>query len=197
MIVALVDVHVAQDLFDERALVRVIVDHEIGSDADRGAVAAQHAHADRMERADPQTARRVADERLQARAQFARCLVREGDGEDAVRRRAVGREEVRDAMRQDARLTRARAGEDEDSAIGVSRGGALLVVELVERIHQRAAVTRSPRPSTEPAGTAAFGSTATSSPRIAPRTVPCSPTLQPGHKIASPMVAPSPIAPPS
>jgi len=59
-------------------------------------------------------------------------LVGEGDGEDLVRPRAAGVEQMRDARGQRLGLAGAGPGEDEDGAVERFDGGALGGVEVVE-----------------------------------------------------------------
>ena len=65
-------------------------------------------------------------------AHFLGGLVGEGDGEDLVGLRVAVGDEVRDAMRDDARLARARAGEDQQRAVDVQDRFALFGVEGCE-----------------------------------------------------------------
>src|SRR5215467_1573439 len=190
--VALVEVEIAEDLPDELALVRFIVDDEIRRDADDGTIAAQYSDAYGVEGADPEALRYRPDERMEALLQFAGRFVRERDGDDAIGGRSFFCQQMGDAMRQDARLAAPGARENKNGALGVGGRCALFFVERVEWIHQ--ARTRcSPFPMTLPAGTLAPASTTTSSPSIASRTVAFSSTKHPGHKMLPTIVAPSAI----
>ena len=73
-----------------------------------------------MEREDPDRAGGAAEHPLQALAHLAGGLVREGDREDLVRLRADGVDQVRDPVREDARLARARAGDHEHRPLDVT-----------------------------------------------------------------------------
>ena len=55
----------------------------------------------------------MSEQRLDALAHLLGRLVGEGDGEDLVRTRESLGDQIGDAMRDDARLARARAGEDQ------------------------------------------------------------------------------------
>jgi hypothetical protein len=55
--------------------------------------------------------------------------VGKGDGEHAVRWRVLLRDEIRNPVRDDARLSRARASENEQRAASVFDGGALFRIE--------------------------------------------------------------------
>ncbi len=72
----------------------------------------------------------VAQEAREAGAHLAGGLVRERDGEDAVRRDPRARDEVRDAVGDDAGLAAARAGEHEQGAARVRDGVGLRGVQL-------------------------------------------------------------------
>ena len=75
-----------------------------------------------------------AEQLLDAPAHLARGLVRERDGEDAVRRGAFGLDEPGDAVREHARLAAAGAGEHEH---GPERGGDRLALRVVQGIQNR------------------------------------------------------------
>jgi hypothetical protein len=86
-----------------------------------------------VERAHPEVARdALADDPVEPAAHLAGRFVRERDGEDAVRRHAVVRDEVRDAEHDDARLAAARAREDEQRPVDVRGRAGLGLVELRE-----------------------------------------------------------------
>ena len=97
-------VEVVQDVADDLPLVGVVHDREVARDADLLAVAAQHAHAHRVKRADPQVARGVADHAFQARLHLAGGLVGEGHRQDAIREDLLLFEQIGDAVGQHARL---------------------------------------------------------------------------------------------
>ncbi len=101
-----------------------VEDGELRLQAQLGAVLAQHAHAQRVERADRQVLRGLgADELLGALAHFLRRLVGERDGRDVLRRQAV-LQQPHDLVRDHARLARTRAGQHQARA-----------VEVVHRLH--------------------------------------------------------------
>ena len=68
-------------------------------------------------------------QRRHARPHLFGGLVGEGDGEDAIGRRQAGRDDVSDPMRDDTRLPRTGAGQNEHGAIGVQHSLALLGIE--------------------------------------------------------------------
>ena len=123
------ELEVAEDLADERGLVVGVVDDEAGVDADRGAVAPQHARAERVERAHRDVAALLADEPEDALAHLGGGLVRERDREDPPRGHAAHADEVGDPVRQHAGLAGARAREDEQRSLGRRDRTRLLGVE--------------------------------------------------------------------
>ena len=114
--------------FYEPQLVVRVEDLEALRQAGLAPVQAQQAVRDAVEGADPERRARHAEERLDAAAHLARGLVGEGDGEDAVRRGALGLDEPGDAVHQHARLAAARAGEHHHGTDGRGHGLALGVV---------------------------------------------------------------------
>ena len=65
-------------------------------------------------------------------AHLARGLVRERDREDLLGLDPVRVDQVRDAVREDARLARARAGDDEQRPLGREHGLPLGRVQVCE-----------------------------------------------------------------
>jgi len=100
-----------QHLLDEALLVLGVEDLEALGELRLAPVHAQQAVRDAVEGADPERRPRQAEQLLDARAHLAGGLVGEGDREDAVRRGALGLDHPGDAVREHARLARARAGE--------------------------------------------------------------------------------------
>ena len=98
-------------------LVGLVVDRERRPVAEPLRLAAQHAAAGGVEGEDPDRARRRAEHALQPLAHLAGRLVRERDREDLVRLHPHGADQVRDAVRQHARLARARARDDQHRAL--------------------------------------------------------------------------------
>ena len=95
---AFVVIEIVQNVANDRFLIGIIHDGEVRSDPDLLAVATQHAHADRMERADPQIFCNRADHLLEARFHFARRLVRERHGQNAIGKNLLLVEQVRDPV---------------------------------------------------------------------------------------------------
>src|SRR5690606_26333582 len=107
------------------------------------------------------------EQRFDSAAHFAGSLVRESDGEDAVRRGTLDLYEPGDAMREHARLAAARAGQHERRRERRGNRGALRLVEAVENagnVHSRI-VARKPHGSR-------VGSRAEGLPRFALRRLP-------------------------
>ena len=77
----------------------------------------------------------VPSSALDALPHLRRRLVGEGDGEHAVGGRDALSDQIRDAMRDDARLARPRAREDQQWSCRVLNGGLLFGIEGGEEIH--------------------------------------------------------------
>ena len=74
----------------------------------------------RMERRHPHRAAIGVEQLLDPLAHFLRGLVREGDRHDLIGIRDLLGDEIRDAMRDDARLSRPGSCEDQQRAFGLS-----------------------------------------------------------------------------
>src|SRR6185437_16613186 len=111
-------------------LIGLVEDGEgVAAEAERARLGAQDVEAEAVERGDVQVLRYLpADERDDALAHLGRGLVGEGDGQDGPRRRAA-LDEPRDAVRDDAGLARAGAGEHEHGPEFVLDGGELRWIE--------------------------------------------------------------------
>ena len=116
----------------EPELVGLVVDREVRAVAEPLRLAAQDPAARGVERHHPRGARGRADEVLDALAHLPRRLVRERDREDLGRLDADRAEQVRDAAGEDARLSRARAGDHEHRAFGVQDGLPLRRIQVGE-----------------------------------------------------------------
>ena len=117
-ILFLLDAERLHDIAHHATRVVVIVDGELPRIAEQVGVLAEHAHAHGVEGAHPHAARAVGKERPQALAHLGRCLVGEGDGEDAPRSYAKVCHEVCDTVCEHARLARAGASEYEQRPLG-------------------------------------------------------------------------------
>ena len=124
-----------QRLLDDGELVGGVVDDEVAGQADVRRLAAQQPRAQRVKGRDPHLPAVDAEQRLDARAHLLRGLVGEGDRQDAIRRADVAADEVGDAVRDDARLARARAREDQERAVGLKNSFLLFGIEGGEKIH--------------------------------------------------------------
>ena len=140
-----VERHAPHRLLHDGLLIALVVDGEAAgaplvADAQRLDVAAQHAHAEGVEGGEQRLGQgRAGQQLLHALAHLGRGLVGKGDGEDGIRRDALRLNEIRNAVRDDARLARAGAGQDQDRTIRGLHGGALLRIHLFEQgIHGQA-----------------------------------------------------------
>ncbi len=117
---------------DEPHLVLVVVDRERRAVAEPLRFTSEHAPAGGVEGQDPDRARGGAEHPLEALAHLPGRLVRERDREDLARLDLQVLDEVGDAVRQDAGLSRARAGDHEQRPLGVLNGLALGLIEGCE-----------------------------------------------------------------
>ena len=127
-----VALEILQALLGQPHLVGRVVDREVRLVAEAGRLPAQDPAAGGVEGEDPDRPRHPAEQPLEPLAHLPRRLVREGDRQDLVRLHAAGSDQVRDAVGQHARLARARAGDDEQRALGGEDGLALGVVQVGE-----------------------------------------------------------------
>ena len=100
--------------------------------AERVTFLAQDSRARRMKRADPRQRRVVADQSRDPLAHLGGGLVGERDREHLERRRLALGQDVGDTVGQRAGLARARAGENENRAVGREHSGALFRIQFVE-----------------------------------------------------------------
>ena len=129
---ARIDVQRLQHALHQRRLVGVVVDDVVGREADVPPVDAEPARAHRVEGAEVQLGRVLAQQIARPFAHLARGLVRERDGEDAPGEDAPLLHQPGDAVGDDARLAAAGPGEDELRPLGVLHGGALRRVQPVD-----------------------------------------------------------------
>jgi hypothetical protein len=123
---------VLEALLDEADLVGLVVDREVRAVAEARRLTAEDAAASGVEGEDPDRAREVPEQALEARAHLLRRLVRERDREDLVRFHAAGRDEVRDAVGKDARLPGAGAGDHEQRPLSGQDGLLLDRIQVGE-----------------------------------------------------------------
>ena len=129
-----IQVEVLQHPGDQPLGVAVVVDREARRDAQVVVLAPQDAGARRVEREDPHALGDApADQALDAVGHLARRLVRERDRQDRAGVHAELADQVRDAVRQRARLPRAGAGHDEHGPLRMEDGLGLDVVQAFEQ----------------------------------------------------------------
>ena len=73
--------------------------------------------------------------RFHARAHFTCRFIGESDGQDREWRDLISSDDVRDTVRDDARLAAARAGKDQERSFGGSDGFTLWGIETGKKIH--------------------------------------------------------------
>jgi len=83
-----------------------------------------------VERHHPHRPRDAADERLDATLHLVRRAIREGDGQDLVRLCTARRDEVTDAVGEDARLPGAGACHDQNRPLGGQNRLALRRIQV-------------------------------------------------------------------
>ena len=124
-----VQVELFNDEAQQTLRVSRIVDGEGRLQTQRGGLTAQHAHAEAVESRKPHVLGARADQRLNTFTHFGGSLVGEGDGENLAGGRAVGCEQVGDAVGEHAGLAGAGARDDEQGRAGVQHGFFLAFVE--------------------------------------------------------------------
>ena len=124
-----VQVELFNDEAQQTLRVSRIVDGEGRLQTQGGGLTAQHAHAEAVESRNPHVLSARANQRLNTFTHFGGSLVGEGDGENLAGGRAVGCEQVRDAVGEHAGLAGAGARDDEQGRAGVQHGLFLAFVE--------------------------------------------------------------------
>ena len=126
--------HVLNNEFDERTGIALVIDGEIGLEADEFGIAAQQAGKDGVERAHPQLGCHIgACQRLDALTHLACGLVGERERHDAPWFIAL-MEQVHDLIGQHTRLSRPRTGNHQLRPVAILDRGALLVVQFLQII---------------------------------------------------------------
>ncbi len=92
-------------------------------------LAPQDAGAERVKRRNPHRPAIDAEQRFDPLAHLGGGFVREGHRHDLVGMHDLFRDEIRDPMRDDARLPRPRAGENQQRPFAVLHGLLLLWIE--------------------------------------------------------------------
>ncbi len=113
-------------------LVGLVVDREVRAEPETRRFPAEDPAAGRVERHHPHRPGDAADEPLEPPLHLPRGLVREGDREDLVGADTVRLDQVDDAVGEDARLARARAGDDEHRPLGREDGLLLGGIQVGE-----------------------------------------------------------------
>ncbi len=129
-----VDIEVSADELDETLAIRGVVDGEARFETDLLTVPTQDAHARRVERGDPHAIGHAADQCAKTFAHFGCRLVREGDGQHLAWPCPELGEDPRDASREYARLSRSRAGADQQSGPTVLHRLGLLLVQIADEL---------------------------------------------------------------
>ncbi len=117
-----------------REPIGLVVDHEVGGDADRVAIPAEDAGAHGVEGPQPHPADVGAEQLLHPAAHLPRRLVGEGYRQDLLGTHTAGGDDVGDAMGEHPGLATAGAREDQEGAV---RGLHRLALGRVEGGEQR------------------------------------------------------------
>jgi hypothetical protein len=129
MIAALVEPEVAHDAREHRALVAVVVNHEVPFERDLLGVTPQQPRTDRVKRADPQGGGTLGEKRREPLAHLRGGLVRESDGQNAPGRHAPFGHQVSHAVRDHARFAAAGARKHHQRPLAMQYRFALAIVE--------------------------------------------------------------------
>jgi hypothetical protein len=132
---AFVGPNLPQRLLHDRELVGRIVNDEVAREADVRRLATEQARAQGMERRDPHALAVDVEKRFDARPHLLRGFVGERHGQQPVGLAQPFADEMRDAMRYDASLTGAGAGENQQRPSRVENGFPLFRVQCGEQIH--------------------------------------------------------------
>ena len=129
-----VDLQLLHAALDQVDLVGVVVDGEVSVETDGLALAAQDHGAKGVEGPRGQVLDREAEKLAETQAHLTCGLVGEGQGGDSVRPHSADPHQVGDAVRNDASLAAAGAGDDQQGAVDGLDGFALLGVQSFEDI---------------------------------------------------------------
>ncbi len=130
---------VFHELLDHRLLIAGIVDGEAARQTEVVGFAAEQLGAERVEGRDPHALAVALEQRAHAVAHLFGSLVGEGHRQHLIERCVALLDEMGDAVRDDARLTGAGAGQDEQRPVDVLDGRALFGVQGGEEVHRLAA----------------------------------------------------------
>ncbi len=128
-----VDVELLDAVLDQPQRVLLVVDREPARVAEPLGVRAKHARAGRVERHHPHRPRPASHEPLHPLAHLLGGLVGERDREDLARGSLARSHQVRDPVRQHARLARAGASQDQQGPLAVQDGLALRLVQPLKQ----------------------------------------------------------------
>ena len=134
LVVARVQVEVAEDQLHQPLLVLGVVDREVGLQADFVDLLAEDPHAGAVERGDPHDPGTLADQGLDALLHLGGGLVGEGDRQNAAGVGPALGDQPRDPPGQHPGLARPRARDDQEGRPLVLHGRLLRLVEPVEEL---------------------------------------------------------------
>jgi len=133
----ILDLELFEGKLHDGGLVVRVINFEIPRQTEPGGLPAQHPGAKGVERADPRIikGKSLPDQQVaDALLHLSRRLIREGNGKDRAARHAL-LDEVSDAIRNGARFSRPRTGENQDRAFQCCRGFALSGIQFVKESH--------------------------------------------------------------
>ena len=132
----LVEVEIADDRLDDALLVVRVEDDEVAFHGQVFGLASQQPRTDGVERAEHHPLRGfLAEQGLDAMLHLARGFVGERHRQDLIRTDSLGRDQIGDALSEDARLAGSRSREDESGSRPGCDGSSLLRVEFIEEVH--------------------------------------------------------------
>ena len=127
-----IDVELGHDILHQALGICLVVYREIFREAEHLGILAQDANAHAVERGNPHAAGPRPHERAQAFAHLVGSLVRERDGKNLPRSGVGGFQDVGNAVREHARLTRTCTRKHEQGSFRTFYGFALRTVEGFE-----------------------------------------------------------------
>ncbi len=126
------EVLLGQDPLHQLLLVVRVIDHEPAVQPDGLPVPPQHPGTKRVEGPGLDVLAGVTGQGRDPLAELARGPVGERHGQDPARLHGLDADQVRDAVRDHARLAGTRPGQDQDRAVGRRHGAALFRVEAAD-----------------------------------------------------------------
>ena len=143
-----VDLQLAHHLLHGAHLIAAVVDHEVARQPDCRSLASQQSRAQRVDRRDPHIPRIVADQLANAFAHLLGGLVGAGHRDHLERPRQPAANQIRDAIRNDARFPRTRSRQDQQRPLGVQHCLTLLRIQRGEEVFPTGPRVLGPRDST-------------------------------------------------